>query len=94
MNAWREALVSPPVLALFNSTAQMSLDTDVCDKQCNAVACCVLLQKQEDETTLPIGYWSRTFSDSEKKFDFTERECLAIVQFVLILHSYEEETRF
>lgn len=39
----------------------------------------VLLQKQLENRTKPIGYWPRSLTDAEKQYDTTERECLAII---------------
>lgn len=90
MNVLEEALASPPILALSNSTGHMKIDTDACNKQVG----CVLLQKQEDETTRPIGYWSHSLNDAEKRYDTRPRERPAVVCSQLILQPYLKETRF
>lgn len=56
MNSLKNALISPPVLALPNNSGHLTLDTDACNVQVG----CVLLQQQPDDTTKPIGYWSRS----------------------------------
>ncbi|NJR72361.1 MAG: hypothetical protein HC782_04925 [Gammaproteobacteria bacterium] len=62
----------------------MTLDTDACAVQVG----CVLLQKQPDDTVRPIGYWSLALNDAERRYDTTQRECLAIVWSVLILRPF------
>lgn len=51
MKAKKEALVPQPVLVLPDSTGNMMLYKDECDKQVG----CVLLQKQDEELTWPIN---------------------------------------
>lgn len=90
MIALTEALVSPHVLALPNSTAHMALDTEACKKKVRIV----LLQIQKEETARPIEYWSPTLNDAQKKCDTTQWKRLAIVCSVLILRSFLKGTRF
>lgn len=63
INTLKEALLSPLILALPSSTGYVTLDTDTRDKQ----ILCVLLKKQDDGTTQPIGYWSCLINDAEKR---------------------------
>lgn len=86
----RDRLLSPPVLALPRAVGQMWLDTDASDGQ---LGCC-LLQRQPDDQTLPLGYWSRTLSSAERNYSTTEKECLAIVWAVTHLRPYLERTEF
>lgn len=67
INAMKDALLSPPVLAIPIFIAHMTLDTDACDKRVG----CVLLQKQEDKIARPIGYWSRSLNNAGKKYETT-----------------------
>lgn len=71
----KEALVSPLVPALPSSTGHMRLDTDEYDKQVR----CVLLQKQEEETSKTIEGRSPKGNNAGKRCDTTRRELLAIV---------------
>jgi hypothetical protein len=80
----RDRLLSPPVLALPRAVGQMWFDTDASDGQ---LGCC-LLQRQPDDQTLPLGYWSRTLSSAERNYSTTEKECLAIVWAVTHLRPY------
>lgn len=90
LNTLKDALSSPPVLALLNSTGNMTLETDACDVQVGRV----LLHQQPDETTKPIRWWSRFLTDAESKYDTTQWECLAIVWSELLLQTYLEGARF
>lgn len=82
MNVLKEAPVSSSVIALPNSIGHMTLNTDTWDKK----VACVLLHKQEDETTRPVGYWSHSLNYAEKSYYTTQRKFFAIVWSVLILH--------
>jgi len=54
----------------------------------------VLLQEQPDQSTRPVGYWSRSHNAAERNYSTTERECLAVVWASLLLRLYVEGTRF
>lgn len=82
------ALISPPVLALPNSTGH--IDTDACDVPTG----CKLLQEKPQKTVMPIGYWSTSHTDAERLYETTEQKCLAIVCAALFLCPYLEHTRF
>lgn len=75
MYALKEALMSPQVRPFPNSTCHMTLNTDICTVQLRDV----LLQQQMHRTTKPLGYCSRSSTDTEHKYDQSPRECLAIV---------------
>lgn len=49
---------------------------------------------EPNDTTKPVGYWQRSLTTSEQAYDKTQREFLALVWFILILHFYIEGTRF
>lgn len=55
---------------------------------------CVLSQIHTPIDLGPIEYFSKPLTDSERKYDTTERECLAIFWVVLLLRQYLEGTRF
>lgn len=84
------ALIFPSLLALPNRTGHITLDTDACNVQVG----CLLLQQQPNETTKPIGYWSRSLTETERKYDTTQHECLEIVWSILLLRLYFEKARF
>lgn len=77
-------------MALPRSISQQTLDTDACGKQIG----CELLQQEEDGRNRPVGFWSRTSSDKEKKRPMTHRECLVDILDVTLLSNNLEETRF
>lgn len=68
-------LTSPPVLALPNRKGHITVGTDACDKNVG----CVLLQKQPDGTTKPIGYWILSLSDMEPDYYTIHLGCLPVV---------------
>jgi hypothetical protein len=60
-NSLKEALKTPPVLALPKNGRPYMVDTDASNHAIGAV----LLQQQDDEHPkewVPIGYWSKTFT--------------------------------
>lgn len=80
----KAALATPPVLTLPRQDLPFSEDTDACDEQVG----CALMQKHEDGTRHPIGFWSRTLSLPERNCNTSERECLAVIWAVQILRPY------
>lgn len=63
------------MLAFPNFDKEFLLETDASGKGLGAV----LAQKQEDGSTRPIAYASRTLEPSEKNYGVTEVEALAVV---------------
>ena len=67
-------LISPPVLALPKAGRPYMIDTDA-----SAYRICATLLQQQDEDKpndwAPIGYWSKTLTDTERNYSTTEREC-------------------
>lgn len=90
METLKSLLINPPILALARTDGHFTIDTDACDTQIG----CVLLQRPPDDTNRPIGYWSRTLSDPEKKLSTTHRECLAVVWAVLLLRPCPDGSQF
>lgn len=90
INAFIETLVSPHVRTLPNSTGPITLDTDASDKKVE----CLFLKNHKKEASRLFAYSSRTFNNSENSYGTTQRECLAMVLFVLILPTYVGRTQF
>ena len=86
----KRRLTKAPILALPRRQGTYMLDTDASAGQVGAV----LLQEQPDQSTRPVGYWSRSLNAAERNYSTTERECLAMVWASLLLRPYVEGTRF
>lgn len=84
------ALISHTVLALSKSTSPMTPDVDTCDAQIG----CVPSQQQPDELSKPIGYWSRSLTDTKNTYDTPQNKYFEIVRSVLSLCVYLERIRF
>lgn len=85
----KEMLASPLTLALTRATGHCNLDIDAQDLQVR----CVLPQQRPDRHDKPIGYWSVTLRNTEKKLATTHKECLSVVCAVLLLRPRLEENR-
>ena len=79
-----DEILSPQVLALPQKGLQYSVDTDA---SIYGVGC-ALFQIHENGVRRPIGFWSRTLTQSERNYSATERECLAAVFAVKTLRPY------
>lgn len=86
----RDALISPPVLALPRPALPFTVDTDASDYQIG----CALMQEHEDGIRYPIGFWSRSLAPAERNYSASEKECLAVVWAVQILRPYLERKHF
>ena len=86
----KRRLTEAPILALPRRHGAYALDTDASAGQVGAV----LLQEQPDQSTRPVGYWSRSLNVAERNYSTTEWECLAVVWASLLLRPYIEGTRF
>jgi len=86
----KRRLTEAPILALPRRYGAYTLDTDESAGQVGAV----LLQEQPDQSTRPVGYWSRSLNVDERNYRTTERECLPVVWASLVLRPYIEGTRF
>lgn len=71
----RDALVSPPVLSIYNPNSQTELHTDAISHGFGAV----LLQKQDDGKFHPVSYYSRRTTPVEENYHSFELETLAII---------------
>jgi len=70
----RDALTSPPILAMPNDNDDFILDTDACDHTIGAV-----LSQVQEGTERVIAYASRTLDKREINYCITRKELLAIV---------------
>lgn len=86
----KKALTTPPVLALLSSGGDLTLDTGACSVYIR----CVLLQKQLEEPTNPIEYWSWSLTKTKLRYDTTQRESLVFVWLIPLLHPCHKENRF
>ncbi|GBM16261.1 Retrovirus-related Pol polyprotein from transposon 17.6 [Araneus ventricosus] len=74
-NSLKQALASKPVLHSPDYNRQFILQTDASDNGIGVV----LSQVTEDDKEHPIVYLSRKFSDVEKIYCVSEKECAAII---------------
>lgn len=82
-------LTKLPVLALQQADVHVTIDKDTYDTQLGWV----LLKQPEEGTLQPVGYWSSTQSEPEKKLETTLKECVVVVGAVLLLRLYQEGSR-
>ena len=80
----KKLLTSAPVLTYPNFQQPFVLETDASGRGLGAV----LSQKQEDGTTRPIAYASRSLQKHENNYGVSELEALAVVWAVKHFHSY------
>jgi len=71
----KRRLTEAPILALARRQGTYTLDTDASAGQVGAV----LLQEQPDQSTRPVGCWSRSLNAAERTNSTTERKFLAFV---------------
>lgn len=83
----KNALVNTPILALPKRDLPFMIDTDVSKYDTGAT----LLQRQDpaDENLCQtIGFWSKTLTETERKYSATERECLSVLWGIQTLRPY------
>lgn len=83
-------LTSPPVLHIFNPTAETEVHTDASSHGFGAV----LLQKQEKGYMAPIAYFNKATNEAEKRYHSFELETLAIVKALDRFHVYLQGISF
>jgi len=86
----KEALTTPPVLALPRRGRKYFLDVDACGTQVGAA----LRQEQDYGKLQPVAYISRRLATNELPYGVTENECLAVFWASLKLRPYLEGDRF
>lgn len=72
--ALKEALITPPVLKFPDMNKEFVLITDA-----SQVAISAILNQKYDGLDHPVGYVSRTLTQTEQNYSTIERECLAVV---------------
>jgi len=86
----KEALTTPPVLALPRCGRKYVLDVDACGTHLGAA----LLHEQDDGKLQPVAYISRRLATNELPYGVTEKEFLAVVWASLKLRPYLEGDHF
>ena len=79
-----QLVTAPPILKLPRSGLPYSIDTDASKSQIG----CALFQTHPDGKRHPVGYWSRTLNQAERRYSVPEQECLAVVWSLLTLRPY------
>lgn len=80
----------PVVLYLSRPGRSNGLETYVCDIQFEPA----LIQPDDDMEWRPVRYWSRELCPTERNYDTTKREFLAIVWNVLLLRPCLQHDKF
>jgi len=70
----RDALTSPPILAMLNDSDSFILDTDACNQTIGAV-----LAQVQDGVERVVAYASRMLDKREMNYSITRKELLAIL---------------
>jgi len=86
----KEALETPPFLALPRRGRKYVRDVDACGTQ----VVTALIQKQDDGKFQPVAYISRRMATNELPYGVTKKEWLAVVWASLKLRPYLEGERF
>ena len=74
----KELASSSPMLKPFHQDLPTVVTSDASDRGAGAV----LSQIQPDGSEHPVAFWSRTFTDTERRYSVSEREALSAVQAV------------
>lgn len=83
------ALTSAPILANPNYEIPFIIQTDASDLGMGAV-----LVQGEGEEERVVAYWSQKLSSAQRKYQTTERECLAVILAVEKFRPYIEGAKF
>ena len=86
----KQLLTDSPVLALFDPTLPLTLSTDASNVGLGAV----LSQKDLDNKSRVIGFWSSKLNEHEARYSASELECLAVVRAVEHFKVYLDGTHF
>ena len=74
----KELISSSPVIQPFRPELKTVVTSDGCDRGAGAV----LTQVQPSGEEKPVAYWSRSFSDAERRYSVSEKEALSAVNAV------------
>lgn len=77
----KSKLIEPAVQVLTRREGRYTIDTDECEKQMGFVQ----LQEQPEGPKKPISYWKHKLNETEKSYDTTHREFLAVISELLTL---------
>jgi predicted aspartyl protease len=80
----KEIMASPPVLAMFDPNAKHIVDCDASGYTCGAC----LIQVGQDGEERTVGYMSKTFSDTERRYCTSRQELLAIIKSLQYWRNY------
>ena len=69
----KQCLISPPVLALYDTNKKTKITNDASSYGLGGV----VLQQQDDDTWKPVAYFSRALTNTEMHYSQIEKECLA-----------------
>ena len=69
----KQCLISPPVLALYDTNKKTKIRSDASSYGLGGV----VLQQQDDDTWKPVAYFSRALTNTEMHYSQIEKECLA-----------------
>ena len=87
----KKCMIAPPILAWPRHGRTYMIDTDASAYQ---LGCTLLQEHEEPNVWSPVGHWSYSLSDSERKYSATEHECFTVVWAVRTLRPYVEGTKF
>ena len=74
----KKLVTSRPIVQPFDPALPTVVTSDASDRGAGAV----LAQVHPDGTERPVAYWSRSFTDTERRYSVSERETLSAVQAV------------
>lgn len=81
----QQAITNPPILKLADFSKPFVLNTDARN---NAAGGCLI--QQYDNDLLPIAYYSKKFTSSERKYSVYEEEALAAILYIEKWHEFLE----
>lgn len=89
-NLLKNAIMNPPVLTIPDYKKPFYLMTDASQNACGSV----LLQRNEEGDNLPIAYYSKKFTDSERNLSIYYKEALSVVLSIKRFYNFLEVQSF